>query len=172
MFIINKLIYTIIKQLLWLYAWTDAMAISDSDDELIELLSCHRPATCQNFWCGIPLKHVLNFLIVQCASDLRLLWAPMLGSTNQQNAWSVATQRCQIPTQAVCHYKVLNLLVVSLNNSQCPNLWHSGMTTWGIEILWGCPGLKMSLGKSSWTPTFRWTFQDPMPMLVLFLTMQ
>lgn len=88
---------------LWDCAWVPAM--ETSDDELIDLLTCHRPATCQtNQWssCRVQLNEVYIMLLLLLHSNnaspfvlscLRHHWGPMPLSSSQSSDWG-RTTRC------------------------------------------------------------------------------
>ena len=137
-------------------------SLDDIDEELIELLSCHRPATCRHHgksqWIMLCIFFETCQILDLCdnafCTNLRLPWGPMHGNTNERNDWvSVSGILWSHHTPSPNMYK----LSVSPRTMYQWNLWGGMMPIFVIVIWLDFPDPKMSLERLKLTLESLWS---------------
>ena len=95
-------------------------AMETSDDELIELLSCHRSAPCLNLFFHVTRSNVIfgNYSLnisksLHILIYLRLHLAPMLGNTSLSSVWDPMQERTVCQTHWHRHVQICQWKLVS-----------------------------------------------------------
>ena len=145
-----------------------------SDDELVELLSCHRSASCRNqpyvlsplHLSALRQKHVwyvfFSLGIIIPWPYLRQTWDPMLGNTNVRKRWG------PLPlfqwAQTMWSSSIYRLKVIPLRKKHRPVSWNFFQflrtTTWNMMIWEIFHAQWMSFGKLKKTLSYGYSFRD------------